>query len=61
MVCAQRALGLTVDLVGDKVGTKVGPVGMNVTPGGNLFFGIAQVLQYDALQIMMIFVITCRK
>ena len=44
MVCAQRALGLKVGLVGVEVGTKVGPVGMNVTPTGNLCFGIAQVL-----------------
>ena len=47
MVCAQKALGLKVGLVGDKVGTKVGPVGMNVTPAGNLCFGIAQDLRYD--------------
>ncbi len=59
MVCKQRALGLKVGPVGAKVGAKVGPVGsrvgakvgakvgpmgMNVTPAGNLCFGIAQDL-----------------
>ena len=44
MVCKQRALGLNVGPVGAKVGAKVGPVGMNVTPAGNLSLGIAQDL-----------------
>jgi hypothetical protein len=41
-------VGLSVErgvgLVGAKVGAKVGPVGMNVTPAGNLSFGICQDL-----------------
>ena len=44
MVCKQRVLGLSVGPVGAKVGAKVGPVGMNVTPAGNLCLGIAQDL-----------------
>jgi len=53
MVWAQRALGLKVGVmvvamvgpVGPAVGAKVGPVGMNVTPVGNLSFGIAHHLR----------------
>ena len=53
MVCTQRALGLkegasvgaTEGPLGATVGSKVGPVAMNVTPAGNLSFGITQDLR----------------